>query len=98
VTEYSFVLYVTGTTPRSQQARENLRQICDDRLSPDQFEIAVVDVLEEPDQAEAERIIATPCAVRVLPGPSQRVIGDLSATSQAAAALGLPEGLGRPGR
>jgi circadian clock protein KaiB len=97
VAEYSFVLYVTGGTPRSQQARENLRRICDDRLSPDEVEIGVVDVLEEPERAEADRVIATPCVIRVKPDPPQRVIGDLSATSQVAAALGLPDRLGPPG-
>ena len=94
MTDYSFVLYVTGTTPRSQQALENLRRICDDRLGSGQFEVSVVDVLEEPERAEADRIIATPCVIRVRPGPPQRVIGDLSAISQVAAALGVPN---RPG-
>jgi len=90
VTEYSFVLYVTGNTSRSRQALENLRRICEDRLHLDQFEISVVDVLDEPARAEVDRVIATPCIIRALPGPPQRVIGDLSATSQVAAALGFP--------
>jgi circadian clock protein KaiB len=98
VTEYSFVLFVVGGTPRSEQAIENLRRVCDAHLDAGQFEITVTDVLEEPARADAERIIATPCVIRARPGPPRRIIGDLSATSRVAAALGLPDRLGLSGQ
>jgi len=89
VTGYSFRLYVTAETISSREAIRNLRELCDARLR-DGYELEVIDVLERPEVAEKERIIATPTVVRLSPGPVQRVIGDLSDPGLAALALGLP--------
>jgi len=37
-----------------------------------------VDVLEDPQRAEDEKILATPTLIKQLPPPLRRVIGDLS--------------------
>ena len=78
---YVFKLYVTGNTPRSERAIENLRRLCD-RLLPDQYELAIVDVLEQPQLAEQDRILATPTLVKHVPPPARRVLGDLSDAEQ----------------
>lgn len=83
-----FQIFVTGQSPRSQRAVENLRSLCAATLG-DGFAIEVVDVLERPDLAEHERIIATPTVLRRDPPPPRRVIGDLSDYELAASALGL---------
>ena len=70
-------LYVTGHTSRSERAITNLRRICDVEFEG-QYELAVVDILENPQLAEDERIIATPTLVKELPIPLRRVIGDLT--------------------
>ena len=70
-------LYVTGKTPRSERAIANLRQICEENLSG-QYEMTVIDVLENPQLAEDEKIMATPTLVKNLPPPIRRIIGDLS--------------------
>ena len=70
-------LYVTGNTPRSVRAIENLRRICAEELA-DRYQMVVVDVLERPQLAEEERILATPTLVKELPPPMRRIIGDLS--------------------
>lgn len=70
-------LFVTGQTPRSERAIANLRRICEDELAG-QCEFAIVDVLERPDLAEQEKILATPTLVRQFPPPARRIIGDLS--------------------
>ena len=95
---YSFRIYVAGESARSQHAVANLRSLCAAALG-DGFEIEVVDVLERPDLAESERIIATPTVLRLSPPPSRRVIGDLSDFELAAAALGLvhPRAPTKPG-
>ena len=90
VADYSFKLYVTGDTTLSQEAETNLRALCNDRLDG-RYEIEIVDVLERPDVAEEELIIATPTVVRLAPPPRLRVIGDLSDREQAADAFGLPD-------
>jgi circadian clock protein KaiB len=38
----------------------------------------VIDVLEHPQAAEDDRILATPTLIKQLPPPLRRVIGDLS--------------------
>jgi circadian clock protein KaiB len=90
VTAYSFRLYVTGQTERSQAAEANLRSLCDSRL-PGSYELEVIDTAEHPGLAEEQRILATPTVLRLAPLPQRRVIGDLSDHQRAAYALGLPE-------
>jgi circadian clock protein KaiB len=74
---YQLRLYVTGRTPRSEQAIANLRRICEDELHG-QYELQIIDVLEHPQLAEDEKILATPTLIKQLPPPLRRVIGDLS--------------------
>ncbi len=74
---YLLKIYVTGQTPRSRHAIENLRRICDEELQG-QYEMHVIDVLERPQLAEDEKILATPTVVKELPAPIRRIIGDLS--------------------
>jgi circadian clock protein KaiB len=70
-------LYVTGTSPRAKIAIANLQHICEQELKG-QYELEIVDVLEHPQRAEDERILATPTLIKELPPPLRRVIGDLS--------------------
>lgn len=72
-------VYVAGTTDRSTDAVRNLTGICE-RLYGNEYEIRVVDVLQDPDAAERQRIVATPTVVRRLPLPSRRLVGDMSDT------------------
>lgn len=70
-------LYILGQASRSRDAIANLRRLCDQELKG-KYELVVVDVLENPQLAEDEKIIATPTLVKALPLPLRRVIGDLS--------------------
>ncbi len=70
-------LYVTGKTPRSERAIANLRRICQEDLQ-DQYELSIIDVLERPQLAEEEKILATPTLTKELPPPLRKIIGDLS--------------------
>ncbi|MHB1168570.1 MAG: circadian clock protein KaiB [Longimicrobiales bacterium] len=75
--KYVLKLYVTGKTPRAEQAIANLRRICEADLNG-QYELQIVDVLKHPQLAEDEKILATPTLIKRLPPPLRRVIGDLS--------------------
>jgi circadian clock protein KaiB len=75
--QYLLKLYVTGSSPRSETAIANLRRICEQELD-DQYELEIIDVLEHPQLAEDEKILATPTLIKQLPPPLRRVIGDLS--------------------
>jgi len=72
-------LYVTGQTPNSQRAIANMRRICEEELGGE-YELVIVDVLERPQLAEDERILATPTLIKELPLPLKRIIGDMSDT------------------
>ena len=74
---YKLRLFITGHTPHSRRAIENLRRICETDLR-DQYEIEVIDILENPQLAENEKIMATPTLVKKLPEPVRKIIGDLS--------------------
>ena len=71
-----FWLFVAGNSGRSQRALAQLEELRRTRLAS--AEIEVVDVLEHPELAEEQRILATPTLVRRGPGPSRRIVGDLS--------------------
>lgn len=77
LSEYVLTLFVTGTSPRTQVAIDNLNRICAQELDG-RYELEIVDVLEDPQRAEDERILATPTLIKQLPPPLRRVIGDLS--------------------
>jgi circadian clock protein KaiB len=85
--ELQLDLYVVGRTPRSEQAIANLQRICGPNL--ENCEITIIDVLEQPDLAEAHKVIATPTLIKRLPPPTRRIIGDLSNIQQVARLLGL---------
>ncbi len=70
-------LYITGQTPRSQAAIANLKRLCEEDLKGE-YDMVVIDVLERPQLAEDERILATPTVIKELPPPLRRIIGDLS--------------------
>lgn len=74
---FTLKLYVTGNTQRSERAISNLRRICDQELGG-LYKMLVIDVLERPNLAEDEKILATPTLVKQLPPPLRRIIGDLS--------------------
>jgi circadian clock protein KaiB len=77
VSDYLLKLYVTGQSPRTEQAIANLRRICEEDLHG-RYELQIIDVLEDPQLAEDAKILATPTLIKRLPPPLRRVIGDLS--------------------
>ncbi len=77
LSNYLLKLYVTGTSPRAETAIANLRRICEQELRG-QYDLQIIDVLENPQVAEDDKILATPTLIKQLPPPLRRVIGDLS--------------------
>jgi circadian clock protein KaiB len=84
-------LYVTGTTPNSARAIANLQRLATEELS-EKYEVVVIDVLQNPQLAENEKILATPTLVKTLPPPLRRVIGDLADTGKVLIGLDLRPG------
>ena len=70
-------LYVAGQTPKSLTAFANLKRMCEEHLAG-RYQIEVIDLLEKPQLARGDQIIAIPTLVRKLPQPIKKIIGDLS--------------------
>ena len=85
---YQLKLYITGQTPRSRRAIENLYQTCQEMLNG-RYDLTIIDVLEHPELAEEEKILATPTLIKVTPPPLRRIIGDLSDTEKVFIGLDL---------
>jgi circadian clock protein KaiB len=95
LSKFLLKLYITGTNPRTERAIANLRQICENDLGGE-YSLDIIDVLEDPESAERDRVLATPTLIKQLPLPLRRVIGDLSDKEKVLLALELREG-GAPG-
>jgi circadian clock protein KaiB len=85
---WSLTLYVSGASPRSSEALETVRRLCDEEL-PGQVELQVVDVTDEPALAARDRIVAVPTLVKRLPAPPRQLVGDLADIDRLRAGLGL---------
>jgi circadian clock protein KaiB len=85
---WSLTLYVSGASPRSAQALETIRRLCDEEL-PGQVELEVVDVTDEPAVAARDRIVAVPTLIRRLPVPRRQLVGDLADVDRLRAGLDL---------
>ena len=70
-------LYVAGQTPKSLHALVNLKKICDEYLAG-KYHIEIIDLLENPQLASSDQILAIPTLIRKLPQPIRKIIGDLS--------------------
>ena len=80
-------LYVAGNAPNSLSAIANAKAICNEHFAS-KHELEIVDLLEHPKRALADRIIVTPTLLKLLPLPVQRVIGNLNDTNQVLMLLG----------
>lgn len=70
-------LYIAGRTPRAAAALANLTKLCEEELA-DRYRLEVIDLLEHPQLARGDQIVAVPTLVRRLPPPIKKIIGDLS--------------------
>jgi circadian clock protein KaiB len=81
-------LYVAGQTPKSIAAFANLKKICSEHLS-ERYRIELIDLLQNPQLARGDQIVAIPTLVRNLPTPMKKIIGDLSNTDRVLVGLDL---------
>lgn len=81
-------LYVAGQTPKSIRAFANLKVVCDKHLQG-RYQIEVIDLLEHPEMARGDQIVAIPTLVVKLPQPVRKIIGDLSDTDRVLVGLAL---------
>jgi circadian clock protein KaiB len=88
--EYELRLYVAGNTVRSAAAFRNLKKYCEEHLAG-KYRIEIIDLLENPQLAEGDQILAVPTLVRRVPSPIRKIIGDLSNEEKVLIGLDLKE-------
>ena len=88
LSSWNLRLYVAGQTPRSVTAFKNLKDICEEYLKG-QYDIEVIDLMENPTLARGDQILAVPTLVRKLPQPIRKIIGDLSNTERVLVGLDI---------
>jgi circadian clock protein KaiB len=86
--EWKLRLYVAGQTAKSLTAFANLKKICETHMAG-KYRIEVIDLLEKPQLARGDQILAVPTLVRQLPEPIRKIIGDLSNTERVLVGLNL---------
>jgi circadian clock protein KaiB len=88
VDRYVLRLFVSGMTPRSTRAVQNVRAICEEHLHG-RYDLEVIDIYQQPTLARGEQIIAAPTLVKKSPAPLRYIIGDLSSTERVLRGLDL---------
>ena len=81
-------LYITGASPNSLRAVENLRLLCEIHLKG-KYSLEVIDVYQQAAITEEEQIIALPLLIKTHPLPQRRLIGDMSDTEKVLRGLGI---------
>ncbi|MBG9390696.1 circadian clock KaiB family protein [Caenimonas aquaedulcis] len=70
-------LYVSAAAPMSARAVVNTRAFCEAHLAG-RYELQILSISENVEQASLDEIIAAPTLLRVWPLPARRFIGDMS--------------------
>ena len=81
-------LYIAGQTPKSLRALANLKKICEEYLAG-KYHVEIIDLLENPQLASSDQILAIPTLIRHLPHPVRKIIGDLSNVERVLVGLDL---------
>ena len=87
ISEWVLLLYVCDETPRCLTALANLKKLCQEHLEGF-YKIEVIDLVENPQMAKDDQILAIPTLVRKRPKPERRLIGDLSDMKKVLVSLG----------
>jgi circadian clock protein KaiB len=81
-------LYVSGMSPKSVDAIQNIKKICDEYLK-NAFELEIIDIYKNPELASKHSIVFSPSLIKLLPEPKRILIGTLQDTDKVLKALGI---------
>ncbi len=87
---YLLKLYITGASPNSVKAVNNLKIICEQYLKG-RYELEIVDIYQDPLTAKNEQIVALPLLIKSRPLPVRRLIGNMSDTKKVLEGLELAD-------
>jgi circadian clock protein KaiB len=81
-------LYVSGMSPKSLEAIQNLKLLCDEYLK-DAFDLEIIDIYKNPELASEQSIVFSPSLIKKLPLPKKVLIGTLKDSEKVIKALGI---------
>lgn len=81
-------LYVSGMSPKSMEAIENIKRLCDEHLK-EAFELEIIDLYKHPELASEQQIVFSPSLIKQLPLPRKTLIGNFSDTQKVIKGLGI---------
>lgn len=86
--KYVLRLFVAGMSPKSTQAIENTKRICETYLAG-RCQLEVIDVYQQPILAKDGQIVAAPTLIKELPLPLRKLVGSMSNTERVLVGLDL---------
>ena len=81
-------LFVSGMSPKSMEAVENIKRLCDEHLK-DAFELEIIDIYKHPEALAEQHIVFSPSLIKQLPLPKKILVGTLADTEKVIKALGI---------
>jgi circadian clock protein KaiB len=85
---YVLCLYVAGMGPKSMQAIDNIKRICEEYL-PGKYQLEVIDIYQYPIFAKEGQIVAAPTLIKELPPPLRKLIGSMADTERVLVGMDL---------
>lgn len=90
--KYVLRLFVAGMNPKSIQAIENIKAICEKCL-PGRYQLEVIDVYQQPILAKDGQIVAAPTLIKELPPPLRKLVGSMADTERVLVGMDLHVGM-----
>lgn len=86
--KWTLRLFVTGASPNSVRAIDNLTRICESHIKG-RYDLEIIDVYQDQQAAAMEQVIALPLLIKKFPIPERRLIGNMSDIPKVLKGLGL---------
>ena len=86
--KYVLHLYVAGMSPKSVQAIDNIKRICEEYM-PGKYQLEVIDIYQNPVFAKDGQIVAAPTLIKELPPPLRKLIGSMANTERVLVGMDL---------
>lgn len=86
--EYVLKLFISGASPNSLKAINNLKEILEANIKG-RYDLQIIDVYKEHSIAIKEQVVALPMLIKQFPLPERRLIGDMSETRKVISSLGI---------
>ncbi len=81
-------LYVSGMSPKSMEAIENIKRLCDENLQG-AFTLEIIDLYKNPEAASEQQIVFSPSLIKQLPLPKKILIGTFADKEKVIKGLGI---------